>query len=207
MPRATAELWTTSRKMPGNLLPTLLSLPFLVLAVRSASSPNPFPQMWWYGLGFIGVGWISLNLIGLIGNRKLKRTLELRFLANHPGDDRKRTFVGFAKPSYKGLLDPHEDVGFLILGEEDAEFWGSRIEMAVPKEVLTTVRFRPNAHSLLGLGRWVSIEGRQGESEVRLLVEPRERATLLGNRRYSKRLRSEIQAWLETPVANPSRNY
>ena len=196
MPRKQAELWTTSRKMPGNLLPTLLSLPFLVMAMKTASSPNPFPQLWWYGAGFFGVGWLSLNFLGLVGNRKLRRTLELRYLAEHPGDDRKRTFVGFARPSYKGPLDPHEDVGFLTLGDEDAEFWGSKSQMAVPKEVLTSVRFRPNAHSVLFLGRWVSLEGTQGESEVRLLVEPRERATLLGNRAYSKRLKAEIQAWL-----------
>ena len=48
------------------------------------------------------------------------------------------------------------------------------------------------------LGRWVSLEGKSGGKEIRLLIEPRERTTLLGNRLYGTRLLHRLKKW-----ANP----
>jgi hypothetical protein len=57
------------------------------------------------------------------------------------------------------------------------------------------VRFRANVHTVIGLGRWISIEGFADGKPIRLLIEPRERPQLLGNLRYSKRLAQRIRRW------------
>lgn len=194
MPRQTPPVWTTGRQLAVNLLPILAATPFLVLAVREASRDPLTLQTLGWTLAFFATGWLMTNLLGLIGNGGIKRQMELRFLADHPGDKRMRVFVGFARPSYKGLLDPHEDVGFLLVSPESITFQGAVHQFSVPTVDVQTVRFRPNAHSWLLLGRWIAIEAEVGGRNVALHIEPREKATLLGNRRLGKRLAADLRA-------------
>jgi hypothetical protein len=63
------------------------------------------------------------------------------------------------------------------------------------KSEVQGVRYRPNVHTALGLGRWVSVEAKQNGKPVRLLIEPRESNTLLANRRLGKELRTRIEEW------------
>ncbi|HRK20399.1 MAG TPA: hypothetical protein PLX06_01235, partial [Fimbriimonadaceae bacterium] len=63
---------------------------------------------------------------------------------------------------------------------------------------LEAVRLRPNPHSWAFLGGWVSVEGKLEGEPVRMLLEPRERPTLWGNRRLRGAFKNRIEKWLQT---------
>lgn len=175
----------------GNLVPFLSWLPFALAGLWLIARDRAVTPL---GIGVLAfgtfVGWVMLSLFGFWGNASMRRVLEAR--VNEPGE---RWFVGFASPKYAGLLDAHEDVGFLILGKDGLVFLGDSLRVELPRENVVRVRFRPNVHSLVGLGRWISIEGVVKGTPVRMLVEPRERRTMLGNLRLSGRLKREVEAW------------
>jgi hypothetical protein len=87
-------------------------------------------------------------------------------------------------------------VGFLLIYPDKVEFFGGHVRVSLRRSDTKQVRFRPNPHSWVGLGRWVSLEAEQNGQSVRLLVEPRERATLLGNRALGARLRTKLASWV-----------
>ncbi len=93
------------------------------------------------------------------------------------------------------MLDAHEDVGFLAFGPYELEFIGDTKRVRFVREQITRVHFLPNVHTLLGLGRWIGIEAIINGMPVRLLVEPRERNTLLGNLALSSWLKKTIVDW------------
>ena len=179
------------RKILGNLVPFLVWLPFAVWGLWIVARDRAVTPA---GLGWLAfatfVGWASVSLFGLWGNGAMLRQLSARI--KDPGD---RWFVGFASPRFSGLLDAHEDVGFLILGKDVLLFAGDSRRVELPKDCVARVGFRPNVHSVLGLGRWVSVEGVVRGTPVRMMLEPRERSTMLGNFRLSARLRREIEGW------------
>jgi len=144
------------------------------------------------------IGWLALNRFGLFDNAKMRRELERELKARDVDLGDSPAFVGFATPRYSSALDPHEDVGFLVLRPGRLEFVSEVRTVTVERQDIREIRFRPNIHSLLGLGRWVSIEGEVGGQAIRLAIEPRERRTLLGNRAYSKELRNRLAAWLKS---------
>lgn len=185
------RVWTTEKKWLGNLVPFLCWIPFAlggVWVVARDRAVTPF------GLGLLAVGtlvgWVALCLFGFWGNASMRRLLEARI--QEKGD---KWFVGFASPKYTGMLDAHEDVGFLIFGKDVLTFAGDSRRVELPRDSVVRVRFRPNVHTAVGLGRWVAVEGVVEGQPVRMLLEPRERATMLGNLRLSGRLRREIEAW------------
>ena len=191
------RVWTTGRKWAGNLVPFLFALPFAAwglwtIARDRAATP---PGLLLLGAGVL-VGWIALSLFGFWGNATMRRLLAARLLPTGP-----HWFVGFASPKFAGLLDAHEDVGFLLFGDEELIFAGDSRRVALPRAAVVRVVFRPNVHTLVGLGRWTSVEGLVDGTPVRMLLEPRERATMLGNLRLSGRLRREIVAWQKGPEA------
>lgn len=189
------QVWTTGRKWIGNLIP----LPFFLGPVAyglwllfSTFHPD-LRGNWWIGGGFVS-GWLSLNLFGLTGNRKLRKELIKRF-----GEHKRlpHWFVGFARPSYRSALDPHEDLGFLMLHADELEFEGDSFRIALQKQDITRIHFLPNTHSLLLLGRWIAIEGTVESKSVRMLIEPRERGTLIGNLFFGVKVKKEIEGWLK----------
>ena len=93
------------------------------------------------------------------------------------------------------MLDAHEDLGFLFLDETSVEYIGESHHVTISRKDVTGVRYRPNFHSTLGLGRWVSIEAIHQGKPVRVLVEPREASTLLGNRKRGTELKKKIEEW------------
>jgi hypothetical protein len=197
MPPPAGRVWTTTKKVLGNVLPLVLSSTLLVTAVLEFARSGPSTRLiGWIGL-FLGVAWVFLLFLGLIGNGSMRREMGRRLHIERPFDKTERYFVGFARPAYKSTLDPHEDVGFLLLHDDEIEFYGSEHKLVLSRPSVTGACYRANTHTLVGLGRWVSIEGIVEEKPVRLLVEPRVKATLLGNLLFSRTLLKRIEKWKE----------
>ena len=97
------------------------------------------------------------------------------------------------------MLDPHQDVGFLLLFDDRIEFFGSAEQIELPVEFVQQVRKRANIHSALLLAGWVSLEGEAAGQPIRLQIEPREKLTLLGNKLLAKKIRQKIEQWLSAP--------
>jgi hypothetical protein len=192
-------VWTTQRKALGNLVPALFWL-----------APTSVGLFWMVihaeiiGVGLNWVvggtvtGWLALNQFGGITNGRLRRQLERILTARGDAKDISGTFVGFATPRYASLLDAHEDVGFLITLPDRLRFVSELRSVDVLKTEVTKIRYRANVHTWVALGRWVSIEGRSGGRPIRLLVEPRDRITMLGNLRSGGKLKKQLTAWLAT---------
>lgn len=199
MPQPSRPVWTLWRQLVGNLLPLAVSAPLMVLGVRQAILNGLTPESLFLMAGFVVAAWIATNFLGPCGGWGLKSEIGRRLHQVRPFDKTEKHFVGFAKPGGPSLLDPHQDVGYLILHPERLEFFGGHTQVELSREDVQVVRYRPNPHSWLGLGRWVSVEGTSGGVQVRLLVEPRERPTLLGNRKYSSKLAARLKDWLTNP--------
>jgi hypothetical protein len=195
---ATRErVWTTPQKIMGNLIPAIFALPIALFGLWWMSSRGQI-----IGIGFYIfaaspiVGWFAMNFFGLYQNRAMKRSL-MRFLRGmRPKIGSPMYFVGVATPKYTSLLDPHEDIGFLILHDDRLEFFGDHLNLSLNKKDISAVEYRMNPHSLVGLGRWVSIEGIMDKHRVRLQIEPREKRTLLGNLLYSKVVKKHLSSWI-----------
>jgi hypothetical protein len=180
----------------GNLLPALICVPFLIVGLVKfkQSDPTASPAIWFL-LGFPVVGWLSLNLLGFYQNSFMKRELARRLGLFGVKDLPEHYFVGIARPRFRSALDPHEDVGYLVLHPDRVEFLGESVQVGLDKKNVKRIRFRSNPHTFVLLGRWVSVEGEVGGTPVRLLIEPREKGTLLGNLFFSERLRERLDTW------------
>ncbi len=195
MPPREGKVWTTTRKVMGNVLPLVLASPFLFPAVIALSQKGPSKELiLWIG-AFIATSWVLLALLGFFGNGGMKREMGRRLHIERAFDKTERYFVGFARPSFRSALDPHEDVGYLLLHDDRIEFYGAEHKISIDRDDVSGARFRPNTHTIVGLGRWVSVEAVVEEKPVRLLVEPREKATLIGNMLFSRRLLNRIREW------------
>lgn len=193
-----AQVWTTGRKVAGNLLPFLIASPLLgwgawkMVQAREVSNEG----LAWCAAGIVAL-WLGVNFFGLFRNGSLKRALMLRLKASVYDAPEDPFFVGFARPAFKSALDPHEDIGFVLLYPDRIEFFGDRNTISLPKSCLTGVRMRPNPHSWALLGGWVSVEGVLEKETVRMLFEPRERSTLWGNRGLRRELMKKVKGWME----------
>lgn len=190
------RVWTSRRKWLGNLVPLVFWLPptavGVILIYRTGAILGP--GVWLVATGQ-AVGWLALNFFGLWDNGRMRRD-SLRNLSHRtPPPPGPVVFVGCASTSHKSILDPHQDVGFLSFGEDVIEFIGEDRRMLLARSHVTRVRFRPSVHTCLGLGWWICIEGVVEGREVRMLLEPREKDTLLGNLFLSGWLKRLITIW------------
>jgi hypothetical protein len=191
------RVWTTGRKIMGNLLPTLFALPpagygIWWMALHSDIGGRGF---WIFASSPI-VGWLAMNFLGLFQNGELKQELLVLFRSIRGKPPEARYFVGVATPKYTSLLDPHEDIGYLMLFRDRLEFVGDHLHFTIYKESIAGIQFRMNPHTLVGLGRWVAIDGEMDGHPIRLQIELRENATLLGNMMKSGDFKRQIEAWL-----------
>jgi len=194
MPLERKRVWNLWRQIPGNLIPVLITAPFLVLAVQEITRFGVTGKAVGLSLAFLGFGWLAVNFLGLMGNGSLKKAIEMKFKDRYEYDSDHRYFVGFSRPRKYGLLDPHEDLGFLVFRKTGLEFFGEVHQIELDWKVIKSVSKRPNIHSLLGLGGWVAVEAMIGEKQVRLQIEPRVKGTHWGNARLRKKLVDEIAA-------------
>ena len=194
-----ATVWTSRRKWLGNLIPALFWVPPAVIGLYQVVVKSQFigTGLWLLMLSTV-LGWLAVNQFGFFENARMKKQLEniLKVSGQEVGSE--RFFVGFATPKFSSMLDAHEDVGFLSIYPDHISFVSELRSIELSKGDIHEVRFRPNVHSIILLGRWVSLEGKSGGKEIRLLIEPRERTTLLGNRLYGTRLLHRLKKW-----ANP----
>lgn len=198
MPLVAGKVWTSRRRWMGNIIPALLSVPFAVVGVLLYRSDQPLwgPSLWFL-IAFVIVGWLGVCLFGFYQNDRMRSEMGRKLDRAHDGRQEERFFVGCARPSFRSVLDAHEDVGFLIVHPEELEFFGDSIQLKIDRASVQRIRYRPNPHTYVGLGRWVSIEGTSEGKPIRFMVEPREKSTLMGNRAFGKKLRTRLEDWLK----------
>lgn len=199
MPAVPERIWSNSRKLWGNLIPLLFSLPFLLLGLRDLIPDLAVKTSTIvYLFLFVSVGYLATGIVGAWGNRSLARQLRFRFQAQGITFSDDAWFVGFARPAYRSLLDPHEDLGFLELSPSGVQFRGEEIHVQLALGDVKRVTLRPNIHSWLGFGGWVAFEGTVNGQLVRLLVEPRHADTLWGNAAARKDLYRTAKRWFQS---------
>lgn len=189
-PEQGPPIWTFRRQLIGNLVPLLVAAPFGVVGLLMMYRDGDMlgRGLWMLALS-VAVGIIAVNWLGLFENAAIRRAMERRL---PPDLSPVRWFVGATTPSFVGWLDPHEDVGFLWMDATRIGFFGETYRIEIPRAQVTAIRFRPNVHTLIGLGRWISIEAVVDGKPARLKIEPRERRTLLGNRRLGAEIRRKL---------------
>lgn len=196
MPLVSRKVWNNRRKLLGNLLPALFFLPPAALGVKWMLDNDAIfgRGLWLMGLAVV-LGWVGLNLFGLHANAFMRRELRRELEAKGHDFQDPHIFVGFASPRFFNILDAHEDIGFLFLRKGFLEFVGEANDLKVPREEIRRIRFRPNIHTWVGLGRWICIEGTQKNVNFRMSIEPREKNFLMLNLLDSKRVLGVIRAW------------
>lgn len=176
-------------------MPLLVVGPCLAATLAVVTYLGASPLAWLCVGGTVVLGWTAVNLLGLSGNRAMRSEMIRRLLEEFPDDRREKWFVGFARPSFRGLLDPHEDLGFLIVEGDHILFWGESRQVELHRDQVTQVHWRPNIHTFLGLGRWVAIEAVLDKRPARLLIEPRDKRTLIGNLALSRLIKRRLTEW------------
>ena len=203
MPLVKPTVWTIQRRVLGNVVPALFWVPLasfglLWMAYRAELTGLGL----WFLFAASMVGWFSLNQFGLFQNSKMRRHLERLLKAKGEDFGGRVWFVGFASPRYSSLLDAHEDVGFLRLLPDRLRFRSETRVVELMRDQIVTVRFRMNVHSLVGLGRWVSVEAIADGQPIRLLLEVRDRATMLANLKRSRSFLDALKQWMSEPSVN-----
>jgi len=191
------HVWTTFHKFMGNFIPFILAAPFAAYGLWWMLSRGEIMGRGLLVFGFSPlIGWLAMNFLGLFQNNAMRREMVIFLRGMKPKLNAPRFFVGMATPRYSSLLDPHQDVGFLILHPDRLEFFGDHMNLAILRYDVSRIGFRWNAHTLVGLGRWVTVDGKMHERAVRLQIEMRERPTLFGNMLLTGRLKKRLENWV-----------
>lgn len=185
--------WSTYRKLMSNLVPAVVFVPVFAAGLFLFQQDKLALSIGFFAASIV-IGVFAVNLLGLFQNRKMHS--ELKPLVH--GRTEPVWFVGIGKPGGVGALDPHQDLGFLMLTQTAVEYVGESARYTIPYNDIVGVGYKINAHTLLGLGRWVSIEGRHDGKPFALLVEPRTHPTILQNKKEGARLAAEIRKLLPT---------
>lgn len=191
-------VWTLKRKLMGNLIPGLFAVAPLTYGLYLMWHTGEMlgKGLLWLGVALVS-GWLAVDFFGLFQNRAMRKEMTMRLRYERSNPPYQRYFVGMATPVFRGVLDPHEDVGFLLLHPDKIEFFGERLRVEIARDEVVGVRARPNVHTFIGLGRWVSIEAKTGSRDARLLVELRQRPTLLANLIMSRTLIKKLNRWIK----------
>ncbi len=151
----------------------------------------------WFLVASTIVGWFAVNQFGFFENEKMRKHLERILKAQERPIEGEFIFTGFATPKYSSMVDAHEDVGFLRIMPDRLQFISETRSMEILKSDVKEVGYRANVHSILGLGGWVSVDATVGNRKFRLLVEPRERNTMLTSKKFRRRLVTRLNGWLK----------
>lgn len=181
------NVWSLYRKLMSNLVPACVFVPLFAAGLMFYQRGWTWPALLCFALTPVA-GWFAVNYLGLFANRQMMQEL------SHAKSENS-IFVGFARPGSIGILDAHEDVGWLTVLPDKIQFAGERHKAEMLRNEIIGIRTRPNVHSILGLGRWVSIEGKRDGREIRMMVEPRQESSLIANKRLGNRMLTQLRAW------------
>jgi hypothetical protein len=189
--------WNNRRRWMGNLVPAIFWAPLTVGgAVLLWTSKGSMASGYWLLVSGQVLGWVALNFLGLFENKNMRRALYREFTVLKPSFEGWPTFVGYSSGPYSSWLDPHEDVGFLCLTGNALEFYGDSLIWTIERKSVKRIRFRPNVHSILGIGRWIAIEAEHKGKPVIFKLEPRDKDILLLNMIGGRRLKNRLDNWL-----------
>lgn len=188
-------VWNDFRRWMSNIAPLVVCAPVPAIAY--------YLDVLGYGrealiawISFPVICYLAINFLGLVQNRKMRTELEY-LLGSANLENGRRVFVGFSRPKAKVGIHPHEDLGWLVIKPDALEFIGERWNYVLERSEIRRIGFGFNVNSFFGLGRWIRIDGEVGGKFVRMLVEPRERDTMLGNLLLGGRLVRELRSWLK----------
>ncbi len=188
-----STVWTGWRQFAGNLLPGIVWAVPTVWGVLAAVKTGQFLGMPLIAIIFgVLAGWVATNFLGLFQNKKMRKLIEEVIDDGLDGRGVK-FFVGFAEPGGGSMWDPHDHVGFLVFDKDCLRFIDDVLVMEMPRSVEIQLKRRANIHSLFGLGGWLEIRS----SEQVWLIEPREKNTLLGNKKVVDQIQKEFTKWLK----------
>lgn len=189
-------VWTLRRQILGNLVPLTLAGPMLGAGLWLMYRAGKIGGV---GLGLVAfsivIGWIMLNFLGLYENSAMKQQMTWRLSSALKDLPSRRFFVGVATPNFMGLLDPHEDVGFLLIYRDRIDYHGEKIRVSLRRSEIQSFESRMNVHSLIALGGWVVINGEREGKPVQLKVEMREKPSLRANRGLNRLLLKRLRLW------------
>lgn len=195
-PTGRPRFWTAAAKFKGNIMPLTVGAPFFAAGLIEFSRSHRI-QGWFaiWMLLCIAACLISLNWLGLAGNRSMKSN----FYALHSrqflkgGDE--WFFTGFAWRGFVSLFDPHQDIGALAIGNGRILFFGELFQAEAPIAWVRKVRRKANPHSMLGYGGFLEIEfENQGKTDF-WLIELRTERSLRACRRATRKLEGELQGF------------
>lgn len=200
------KVWTARRRLLGNLLPLLPAIAagtvvFLLTRGTNQDYDQILTSTTWALVAFCAAAWVGVALLGFIGNQAMRDALWKEYLRHSPTDptSAQKWFVGYAGQEGTGLLDPHHDVGFLLLHRDEVEFFGDQERFRIPRPDVARLTFAPSVHSWVGLGRWVVVEVGTGKAKKRYRFEPRDRPTVIANLPLGRRLLTALRAWRGQP--------
>lgn len=195
MPSVRTRVWTERRKTMGNLVPAVF---WAIPAIAGLGVMVGQGNLLGLGLAFLMgatlAGWLATGWFGLYQNLRMRQELSSLLLARGENLDG-AIFVGLATPRHSGILDAHEDVGFLLLKADRLRYVGENRVIEIYRNDIGRIRLRPSVHTLVGLGGWISIEGEVQGSPIRVSIEPRESATMFGNARRRRPLSKRLEGW------------
>lgn len=142
----------------------------------------------WLILTFPVIGWLSVNVLGLASNGVMRDEMGRRYGREFGTPSADLWFVGMARPSFRSVLDPHEEVALIWRDGDHLVVMGDLTRHEIPQSAITDVRLKRNIHSLFFLGGWVSLTWEESSGTQTLLMEPRQKHTLLANNRLRKAL-------------------
>lgn len=182
----------------GNVMPLIVAGPLLAFG------------LWWMyragkvggaGLYFLGaavvVGWFMLNWFGLYQNAAMKQQMSWRLGESLKDLPSRRYFVGVASPNFRGMIDPHEDVGYLLIYKDRIDYYGESMRASFRRSEVRGFETRPNIHSAIFMGGWVVIRAERDGKPLELRIEMREKPFLRSNRALNRMLLRRLKSWLE----------
>ncbi|MBI1755808.1 MAG: hypothetical protein HYR64_01710 [Fimbriimonas ginsengisoli] len=192
------RFWNARRKWMGNLAPASIWLPLTAAGVIVIMRPVRWAAvgLWLLASGQV-LAWLALNFVGLYENRAMRAALEREFLILKPGFRGWRLFAGYASEGYSSVLDPHEDLGYLLLTPDGIEFIGDSRRLVIRRNQVLRIFRKPNVHTFVGLGGWVCVEALEAGHPRVHRFEPRQRDSLLGNFLLLGGLKRRLTNWLK----------
>ncbi len=184
----------------GNLLPGILSVPALVgglILFRLDDPFNSLPLLLMFGSSV--VGWLLINCLGLYDNSTMRTELGRRLDRDLGAEPRRQIFIGYSKPKFRSILDPHENVGFLIIEPDKWILFGEQAKRIILTKDILEVSWRKNTHSSILLGGFLRLDYRDSTGIQTVNIESREKGTLLANRKVTRALVKEF-----SPMFNPA---